>query len=123
MDLNQSGMLYSMLHKEGTIALSFLHLSAKKYNQSINQLNLRSFDVCMLHLLNYFKEQEQMCLYFDAQDPKLTYKIEATPQGHFRSLLLSSKTQKIQSLTGNSRLLKLVPGAKAPSQSLSLIHI
>lgn len=112
-----TGKLHTFIHESGNISLKFLGLDGGKL-----ETGLTYFDLCFLHLLAYFKDKEQMCCYFDGEDQPVTYKLEASPSGQFRSLLMVNSQEFEPLLTGNVRILKLYPGSKGPSQSIVRIE-
>ena len=111
------GKLYTFLHESGNLSAKFLSFSDED-----KENGLAYFDLCFLHLLAYFKDKEQMCAYFDAEGMPVNYKIEASPMGIFRSLLMVSGEEFNPLMTGIVRILKILPKAKTPSQSIIRIE-
>jgi len=109
----QSFKMISFLHEEENISAKFLCS-----DQESKESALSYFDLCFLHLLAYFKDKEQMCVYFNDDNQSLNYKIEASPQGQFRSLLMADEEKFNPLMTGNIRQLKFLPDSNVPSESI-----
>ena len=109
----RSGKQFNFIHQEANLSARAIYLSSESDNSA-----LIFFDLCFLQLLNFFKEKEQLGIYFDAENQQLQYKLEASTSGSYRSVLLADPNSFNPLMTGNIRLIKYQPGKQVPAESI-----
>ncbi len=118
--------LYSFIDNKHNFSLTFFE--GQKLIQDLaimNELNanglsfLRNAVLSAQHIIQLFKNNEQLGLYIDSDIPKFTFKLEANPQGQVRTLLLPEELPVFPAkITGKIRIIKTSPSQKTPYQSI-----
>lgn len=118
--------LYSFIDNDDNFAITFFE-GQKLINDLviINKLNseglsfLRDTLLSAQHIIQFFKNNEQMGFYIDSEEPKFNFKLEANTHGDLRTLLMPEELPQLPSkITGKVRTIKVTPGHKSPYQSI-----
>lgn len=121
--------IYTFLHREYNLAISLLD-----GNQAINELNaihnfeekaarfLKKMILTSLPFINILKTKENLGIYIDSDNPYYRFKLEMSPDGFFRTLLLPEEFETPQDfkISGKVRFTRFKPGFEPYT---SLIHV
>lgn len=118
--------LYTFIDQDKKFALYFLEGQKLIHDLVVTQ-NLkpgefeffRSAVLGVQPMLAYLKTGELFCVYVDSQSPYFRLKIEMNAMGLMRGMIYSETLEGTpEAVTGNLRLLKILPGSKTPYESI-----
>lgn len=126
MALLQKSQLYTFIDREKKFALYFLE-GQKLIHDLVLTQNLRPQEFAYFRaivlsvqpMLGYLKTGELFCVYIDADAPYFRLKIEMNAMGLMRGMIYSDALDAAPDIiTGKLRLLKFLPSAKMPYESI-----
>ena len=118
--------LYTFIDQDKKFALYFLEGQKLIHDLVVTQ-NLkpgefdffRSAVLGVQPMIAYLKTGELFCVYVDSQSPYFRLKIEMNAMGLMRGMIYSEALRGTpEAVTGNLRLLKILPGSKTPYESI-----
>ncbi len=108
---------YSFINNTHGFSISFIEGHAAMGQISkIHNIGPYAYDfyhktlLSSLQMINFIKPNERLGFYIDSEEPYYRYKVEISPDGHYRTLLLPEDFDDFPTtLTGKCRISKMTP--------------
>lgn len=118
--------LFSFLDDEHNYVVTFLEgqklvqdFAISHGGQGFDLDFFRDAILCAEHIIQFFKNDENLGFYIDSMEPNFHFKLETNSQGYVRALLLPEDVGHIpKAIDGVVRLVKKASYAKEPYQSV-----
>ncbi len=118
--------LYSFLDNNENYAITFFNgkravhdLTATKHLTTSTYMFFRDALLCTQHIIQFFKNNENVGFYIDAEEPHFFFKLESNTQGFFRTMLSPEDIHDIPlKISGIVRLRVFGSLQKEPYQSI-----